>query len=110
MPLINWSTQHGDLRAAHFFGIHALQILPLVAWFAGRLRWLPQKRRAQLVIASGLSYGALLLLLVAQALRGQPLSALDGPALLALGLWGGVTLALVGSALVSPVRETLEAA
>ena len=110
IPLTNWSTQHGDLRAAHFFGIHALQLLPLVAWLAGRLRWLPQEGRARLVMYSGLSYGALLLLLVAQALRGQPLSALDGPALLARGRWGGVTLALVGRALGSPVRETPEAA
>lgn len=110
MPLTNWSTQHGDLRAAHFFGLHALQLLPLVAWLAGRVRWLPQKRRAQLVIAAGLSYGALLLLLVAQALRGQPLSALDGPARLALGLWGCATLALIGRTLFSAAPAALEAA
>ncbi|WP_435354314.1 hypothetical protein [Emticicia sp. SJ17W-69] len=37
LPLINWSTTFGDLRVAHFFGIHALQIIPLFGyWVSGK--------------------------------------------------------------------------
>ncbi|MBZ5525645.1 MAG: hypothetical protein LAP21_25775 [Acidobacteriia bacterium] len=32
MPFTNWSTIGGDLRVAHFIAIHAIQILPLLAW------------------------------------------------------------------------------
>jgi hypothetical protein len=33
---LNWSKQFGDLRVAHFFGIHSLQIIPLFALLVGR--------------------------------------------------------------------------
>lgn len=36
LPFLNWSRYHGDLRVAHFFGIHALQILPLLGWYSTR--------------------------------------------------------------------------
>ncbi|OJF93988.1 hypothetical protein [Pararhizobium antarcticum] len=36
VPLFNWSREVGDLRIGHFFGLHALQIVPLVGWIVAR--------------------------------------------------------------------------
>lgn len=36
LPIVNWSKQHGDLRVAHFIGIHSLQILPLFGYFVAK--------------------------------------------------------------------------
>ena len=36
LPLLNWSRNHGDLRIAHFFALHALQAFPLLGWLRSR--------------------------------------------------------------------------
>ena len=38
LPFLNWSTHHGDLRVAHFFALHALQIFLLTGWLLSRTR------------------------------------------------------------------------
>ena len=36
LALLNWSTVAGDLRVAHFLGLHGIQLLLLVGWFVSR--------------------------------------------------------------------------
>ncbi len=108
LPVTGWSTEGGDLRAPHFIGMHALQVLPLLGWGlgrrarsrargqAGQAGGVGAGREARVMVAAGIGYlgvtGALLL----QALRGQPLFAPDG--------WTLLTLAAV---LVVPVAIAL---
>jgi hypothetical protein len=66
IPGTGWSTEHGDLRVPHFFGLHAMQILPLIAWL-----WKPKRVRA--MIAAGGVYALLFVLTLAQALAGRPI-------------------------------------
>jgi hypothetical protein len=41
IPFLGWSFTIGDLRIAHFAGMHALQILPLLVWLGVRdSRWI----------------------------------------------------------------------
>jgi hypothetical protein len=68
-PLFGWNRLGGDLRVAHFFGIHAEQAIPLLAFLAAgltaRLRWA--------VLIGGTSlYVAVTLGVFFQALAGRP--------------------------------------
>lgn len=70
VPLFGWNRLGGDLRVAHFLGVHAEQAIPilsaLVAGFAARTRWL--------VLGAGiLAYTAATLAIFFQAVAGRPL-------------------------------------
>jgi hypothetical protein len=73
LPVLNWSENHGDLRAAHFLGLHGVQIIPLIGWWLLRKRQLTELQRTRLIwLASG-TYVSCFALLAWQALRGQAL-------------------------------------
>jgi hypothetical protein len=116
LPFIGWSTEGGDLRVAHFFGLHAMQALPLLALAltlsAVRRRTRPGQRTA-VVIIGGLAYVGWIMLLTWQALRSQPVLALDMLTISAYALLLGATAAALlitlwpRSISTSTVAETL---
>lgn len=92
LPVLGWSTEHGDLRIPHFFGLHGLQMIPLIGWLAMRGRRVKARRaevRLAFVIAA--SYISLVGILCWQALRGQAVVHPDAATLAAIIVWVGVT-------------------
>lgn len=67
LPVTNWSTHYGDLRVAHFFGMHSLQLLPLFGYYLAR-------RSSQVIVVATI-YFLLVTSLLFQALAGKPLLA-----------------------------------
>ena len=65
LPLVNWSRRYGDLRIAHFIGIHSIQVLPLFGNYFS-------KTKKQTLIFS-VVYFLLASALFLQALKGIPL-------------------------------------
>ena len=94
IPVTGWSREHGDLRVAHFIGLHAIQSLALIA--VG-LRWWrrPEAVRVRAMLAAAASYASLFGLLLWQALRGQSLVAPDAAALAAIATWAVATIVVL---------------
>jgi hypothetical protein len=65
LPILNWSTKFGDPRVAHFIGMHALQVLPLLSYY------LLKNNKATFLLA--FLYAALAIFTLVQALEGKPL-------------------------------------
>ena len=85
-----WSTSHGDLRVPHFVGLHALQVLPVLAVVLTRAGIRPAAR-ARLLLVAGPSYAALVGILMIQALRGVPATGPDATTLMHFAVWAATT-------------------
>ncbi|GAB5536040.1 MAG: hypothetical protein Rubg2KO_22890 [Rubricoccaceae bacterium] len=89
LPLVGWSTVGGDLRIAHFWGLHGLQALPLLAFGLMRVPSLTHRQHRRLLTLGGLAYAGVFGMLLQQALRAQPLLM---PDVWTFGLFTGVVL------------------
>jgi hypothetical protein len=88
LPVTGWSADHGDLRVAHFLGMHGLQVLPLLAWWIGRRRFAGDDRtQVKLIFAIAASYLALFGLILWQAFRGQSIVQPDSLSLAGFTVW-----------------------
>jgi hypothetical protein len=81
LPLVNWSIEMGDLRSVHFFGMHAMQALPLLGFLLDRTlggnqahSLIPSARNV--VVSAGILWFVVTGALLAIALLGRPLMAL----------------------------------
>ncbi len=70
VPLFGWNREGGDLRVAHFLGIHAQQAIPLLALIVGaagaRVRWAA-------VLGGSALYAAVTVAVFLQSVAGRPL-------------------------------------
>ncbi|MFC4142668.1 hypothetical protein [Pedobacter mendelii] len=65
LPLVKWNTRIGDLRVAHFIGMHALQIIPIFSWYI--------LKSTKGTLALAFAYALLASFTFLQAIKGRPL-------------------------------------
>ena len=70
LPFLGWSKAGGDLRIAHFLGIHALQFLPLIGW---QIKKLNLKNPIMMTCLLALLYGIMVCYFFYQAILGIPI-------------------------------------
>jgi hypothetical protein len=110
LPGVGWSTQYGDLRVPHFFGLHGLQIIPFLGWLAMRRRRIQTERQqsaSAFTIAA--SYLTLIGILTWQALRGQSIIDPGSVTLAAIAVWLLVSAVAILFALSAKLPERASA-
>ena len=95
VPVTGWSREHGDVRVPHFVGLHAIQVLALIALALRRWRR-PDAVRVNAMLAAAASYASLFSLLLWMALRGESIVAPDAPTLGGLVVWAAFTALSLG--------------
>ena len=73
LPFFHWSTTGGDLRVAHFFGLHIMQALPVLGFL---FRDLSALQARSLISLGALVWTGLTFLTFFQAIAGKPFIAL----------------------------------
>lgn len=69
LPFFHWSTTGGDLRVAHFFGLHIMQALPVLGFL---FRDFPPLQARGLIALGAVIWMGLTALTFFQALAGKP--------------------------------------
>lgn len=73
LALVNWSTIGGDLRVAHFFGLHGIQIIPFFAFWLSK-KWRSSNRKQIIIVTLfALTYASWLGFTFYQAKQGMAL-------------------------------------
>ena len=87
LPFVGWSTTHGDMRPAHFVGLHGLQLIPLLGIFINR-RWkeFSVGRRTFMIYVGAMAYLGVIYALYQQALNQLPITSFDTRTMLILVL------------------------
>jgi hypothetical protein len=70
LPLVGWNRNAGDLRPAHFVGLHGLQALIVLAWAARQRHWSPTETLRALT-SFAVVIGAACIALTVQALTSR---------------------------------------
>ena len=70
---LNWSTTAGDLRIAHFLGLHSIQIIPLGAYLIDKTNSIGIYVKGVIFTVLLILYLGLLFSLYLQAIHGHPL-------------------------------------
>jgi hypothetical protein len=69
LSFFHWSTTGGDLRVAHFLGLHIMQVLPLLGFLC---RDLPTRRARTIVWGGAIVWTGLAVAVFIRALLGRP--------------------------------------
>lgn len=98
IPGTGWSVDHGDIRVPHFFGLHAMQALPLLAL---ALRRRHETRQIRLTIVGAAGYVSVFALLLWQALRGE---SFVNPGAATIAAFAALALLLAAAVALSTMR------